>query len=311
MGAGVYRLAERRARDAAVRRPLPAAFAGRARLLRPAARRRAAQAGRAGPRQRRLWVLLLLLLVQRPAHPRASARPLRRRPDPRLPVLHLLGERKLEPALGRRQPRGAARAGARHRLGHEIHPRRHPAAQGPALYPGQRDAAAGAVPRRPVEDTGGDRGGLARGVRKGRAAGHSPLCGADLRHRRSAALRLRFSLRVPAARACGGPDHRRPAARIAQRFRRLGLRLRAGGASFADRGAAGLSALSRHLPGLGQHRPQAAPGADLPPRRSGAATNIGCAGWSPTPGRTWSATSASSSSTPGTSGPRARISNPI
>ncbi len=190
MGSGLYRLAECRQGDAAVRRALPATPAGRARFLRPAARRNPPQAGRDGARPRPARLLLLLLLVQRPADPGEAARSLYRRPGNRLPVLHLLGERELEPALGRRQSRGPAGPGARHRVGYEIHPRGDPDPQGPALYPRQRSAAVDPLPRRPAENPDGDRRRLARGMREGRAARPPSLRGPDLRCRRPSSLWL-------------------------------------------------------------------------------------------------------------------------
>ena len=75
--------------------------ARRPRLLRPPRRRGPGRPGapRAGLRDLRL--LLLLLLVQRPAHPRAPARDDARAAGAGLPLLLLLGERELDPPVGR------------------------------------------------------------------------------------------------------------------------------------------------------------------------------------------------------------------
>src|SRR5207248_1779252 len=96
VGPGVYGVGQRRQRPAALPRPPPAAPAGRAGLLRPARAGDAPGPGRPGPRARRPRLLLLPLLVQWPSA--APAAPRRRAPlrPAGLPLLPVLGERKLD-----------------------------------------------------------------------------------------------------------------------------------------------------------------------------------------------------------------------
>src|SRR5207245_4958075 len=119
-------------------RPCSTARAGRTRLLRPPLAADSAAAGRSGPRARNSRLLLLLLLVQRPAPPRNPPRHDARERSTRLSVLRLLGQRELDPALGRARGRHSDRAGL---FGGERTPsRRRPAAgdSRPALHPHQR-----------------------------------------------------------------------------------------------------------------------------------------------------------------------------
>ncbi len=88
-------------RASAVRRPLPAAAAGRSRLLRPAHRRRPRRPGGARPGLRHRRLLLLLLLVRRPPAPRHADRAHADHRPTRSAVLSVLGERELDPQLGR------------------------------------------------------------------------------------------------------------------------------------------------------------------------------------------------------------------
>ena len=81
---------------------------------------------------------------------RASARPDARARAAEVSVLHLLGERELDAALGRPRRRGSPAAGVRGGLGGAVHPRRPPGAAGPALHPRRRRRAAARLPGRPA-----------------------------------------------------------------------------------------------------------------------------------------------------------------
>src|SRR4029450_9982592 len=105
----------------AVRGPLPAAAADRARLLRPTRSGGARAPGRPRAAARRARFLLPLLLVRRAARPRAPARRLPRTRPAGPPVLLLLGERELDPALGRPGGRRAAAPGLLRRVGRGVH----------------------------------------------------------------------------------------------------------------------------------------------------------------------------------------------
>ena len=101
VGQGVHRVVERRPRPAAVRRPLSAALARRARVLRSPAGRGAAAPGRVGPHLRAARLLLPPLLVRRHTPVAPAARSAPGQPGPRFSLLPVLGERELDPALGR------------------------------------------------------------------------------------------------------------------------------------------------------------------------------------------------------------------
>ena len=134
---------------AAVRRPLPAAAAGRPRLLRPARARDAAAPGGAGARLRHRRLLLLLLLVRRQAPAGDAARAVPGTGRHRLPVLPLLGQRELDAALGRPRQRGPDRAGSRARTTTwRSSATCEPLLARPALHPRRRPAAADGLPRR-------------------------------------------------------------------------------------------------------------------------------------------------------------------
>src|SRR5512141_2776885 len=102
---------ERSPRRAAIPRALSTARAGGpSRLLRLARSHSARGPGRAGPGSRYRRLLLLLLLVQRQAPARAPARRHARQRSTGFPVLHLLGERKLDAPVGRTRTGGPPRA---------------------------------------------------------------------------------------------------------------------------------------------------------------------------------------------------------
>src|SRR5262245_5081198 len=112
VGPRLHRVDERRAGEAALRRPLSAASAGGPRLLRPACARGARGAGGAGAAASHRRVLLLALLVSRHASARAPVRRVAGVAPARSSVLSLVGERDVVEALARhrRGARGAAGA---------------------------------------------------------------------------------------------------------------------------------------------------------------------------------------------------------
>ena len=111
VGPGLHRVDQRRARTAALRRPLPAAHPARPRPLPAGGHVRAAPAGGDGARRRHRGVRVLLLLVQPGAAARRAAGGAARRPHDRAAVLPDVGQRELDPALGRRRRGRADRPG--------------------------------------------------------------------------------------------------------------------------------------------------------------------------------------------------------
>ena len=118
VGHGLHRVAQRHPRPPALPRPLPAPRPRRARLLRPAGARGPRGPGRAGPRARTRRVRLLPLLVPRPAAPPAAVRRGPRLRAPRLPVRAVLGQRGVDPQLGRAERPGPGPPGVQRRRRH-------------------------------------------------------------------------------------------------------------------------------------------------------------------------------------------------
>ena len=109
VGTGLHRVDQRRAGAAPLSRPLPAASPRRSRLLRSAPARSARRAGRAAAR-RTASTASATTTTGSAAGGFSSGRSTRcsQLGRARLPVLPLLGQRELDPALGRQGRRGAA-----------------------------------------------------------------------------------------------------------------------------------------------------------------------------------------------------------
>ena len=167
VGDGVHRLGERRSRPPALRESPAAGRARRARTVRPVGSRCDAPPGGAGRELRRRRIRHVPLLVRRAEAPRHAVAQPARRPDDRLPLRALLGERELDAALGRPRLRGAHRAELQRGLGRSVL-RRHPSrARRPPLHRGRRAAAARPLPRRANRERRcGDR--AVEGARAGR-----------------------------------------------------------------------------------------------------------------------------------------------
>ena len=126
-------------------RPLPAAFACRSRLLRPPPAPNVRASGGPGAPLRDQRLLRVLLQFRTPPRSGRSVRGDRRRPVHRFPVLRLLGQRELDPALGRRH---TGHDSSRHPMPTPCRAsrRRRPLCRRSALYPRQQPADVPGLP---------------------------------------------------------------------------------------------------------------------------------------------------------------------
>ena len=153
-------------------------------------------------------VLLLLLLVPRPASPRAAARRRARAETARLPVLHLLGQRELDAPVGRSRGGSPHRAGAlRRRTTGGSSRASFRSSKTSATYASTDGRCSSCIGRASCPISSGRRpsGGRWRGGGPGRPL---PRGGPELRHGgdRPEDLGLRRRGRVPAPRVRGGGE---------------------------------------------------------------------------------------------------------
>ena len=227
VGQGLHRVDQRGARPAAVRRALPAAHPAGPRPLHAGRHGRAAAPGGDGARRRAARVRVLLLLVQRPPPAGVAARGAAGRPLDRPAVLPDVGQRELDPALGRFGGRGPDVAGLP-RVGRGRAGCRVPAAlRRPPLHPARGAAGADGLPRRAGPARGGQ--ALAQAVRS-RRRGPAVRDGPELRRPRPGAGGHGRRRRVPAAQGDGrAADAQRRAVDAGPFGDHAGVRLRRGG----------------------------------------------------------------------------------
>ena len=111
-------------------------------------------------RAARLLLSLLLVRWQAPAAP--AARPVAGEPRHRLPVLPVLGQRELDPPVGRTGKRNPDRAAALARGRPRLHPGHRAGVARSALHPGRRPSAAGRLPAAAAARRAHHGGALAR-----------------------------------------------------------------------------------------------------------------------------------------------------
>ncbi len=274
VGRGLHRVDERAPGEAAVPRPRAAARARAPGLLRPHGSERRRGAVRARAIARRARLLLLLLLVQRQAPARTSARGDGRAGDARFPVLRVLGERELDAPLGRPGQRRAD--GAALRPGRQRAPVRRVRATvpRPALHPRRRPPAPPRLQDDADPELARDGRSLAAQVRPGRRRRSVSRLLRDRWPRGRARRRLRRTGRVPAA----------PASRdLAQRRRRrAGSRVRGRAHELPVAGDPVAAAFGRprapaalRVPIVGQHAAAAHPRDRVPGVEPGAVRLLG------------------------------------
>ena len=252
-GEGLHRVDERRPCAPVVQGPLPAAASDRPRLLRPPRPRGPRSPGRARARVRRARLLLPSLLVQRAAPARAPAGADAGSRPAVAAVLHLLGERELDAALGRARGRGPPAPGVRGRLGRAVHPRRVARHRRRAIHARRRRGPPARVPGRSAPRRAAGGGALADDRAGGRRRA-APGRRAELRDRRSAAVRIRRRRRVPAASL--RPEARRGSGQAAAAAVPGGAReLRLARGRDAAQAGPRLPVVPRPRAIVGQHRP--------------------------------------------------------
>ena len=156
-------------------------------------------AGPDGPRPRRGCVLLLRLLVRRHAPAGEAGRAVPGRPEHRHRVLRLLGQRELDPHVGRGHHHRPGRAGPLPGRRRRLHRRHAPGPARPARRAGRWPAAAAGVPPRPAARRRRDRRPVPRTLPRAGPRGDRPGLRARVRDAEPASIGFDFSVEFPPA----------------------------------------------------------------------------------------------------------------
>ena len=286
------------------------ASAGGPGVLRSAGSRDARAAGRARARARHPWVLLLLLLVCGKAPSRTPHRRDARIRPPGFSLLFLLGQRELDPALGRRGSRSPDRAESIACRRRAIDPRPAATFSGPAVHQGWRQAAVHGLPRRRAARCAGQCCDL---------AGHLPCARVSASSICAPPRPMTRAIRRSTDSTPSSSSRRMACARCRSIRRSISVNPDFKG-QIVDYRRFVLDSLVRPEPsvpraphrdaGLGQHGETPEPCPDFRQRDSGNLRTVAAGDRRPRRGTASKATSGSCSSTPGMNGPRAPTSNP-
>ena len=189
-------------------------------------------------------------------------------------VLRLLGQRELDPALGRGRPRDPDRAGALRRRRCTLHPVPRPRVPGSAVHPRGRPPSPGRLSREALARHAPDARDLGRRVPRRRPPGALRVGRPDVRPHRPSALRGRRGGRVPTPRPAG--DSNDAASRSGLGVPRGDRGLRGRCSAVLAESAPAVSVVPDRHARLGQHGSPWPARGHLPRVVSGAVCRVAC-----------------------------------